>query len=145
MRRYSIVQALPLSFFSRDLYQDVASNWRGAGLMYLLLLVALPTALFVIRIQVAIGQWAHGDAMQIVDQVPSIRILQGVVHVDRPTPLTITDSKGVALAIIDTSGSIASLEGSEAHVLLTRDHLYMRKSGAETRVYDLLNVKDFRV
>ena len=145
MRRYSILHALPLAFFSRDLYRDVALHWRGAGLMYLLLLVALTTALFLTPIQVGIWQWARGGASTIVNQIPTIRIRHGVVEVDRPTPLFITDSKGTALAIIDTSGSITSLEGSDALLLLTRDHMYVRKSGAETRVFDLSRVEDFRM
>src|SRR5216117_1409089 len=104
MRRYSILRALPLSFSSRDLYRDVARNWQGGGLMYLLLLVAMTTMPFLIRIQVGMGQWARGEASQLVNQIPPIRIRHGVVGVSRPTPLTITDSKGTAFAIIDTSG-----------------------------------------
>lgn len=51
--------------------------------------------------------------------------------------------KDVALAIIDTSGGITSLEGSEARVLLTRSLLYVRRSDTETRVFDLSHVRSF--
>ena len=143
-RRYSILRALPLSFFSRDLYRDVAENWRGAGLTYLLILVALPTALLLIRVQSGLLQWAHGDGLQVVNQIPPIQIEHGVVRVDRPMPVIIKEpGKDVALAIIDTSGSITSLEGSEARVLLTRNLLYLRKSDTETRVFDLSRVESF--
>src|SRR2546428_11609695 len=111
MRRYSVVHALLLSFFSRDLYRDVARNWRGAGLIYLLLLVALSTVLFLARAQIGIAQWARGEASQVVNQIPPIQIRHGVVQVSGPSPLIIRASKGTTLAIIDTSGSVASFEG----------------------------------
>ena len=49
MRRFSNVQALALSFFSRDLYRDVASHWKGAGLLYQLLVIVLATLVIEIR------------------------------------------------------------------------------------------------
>jgi len=141
-----MLHALPLSFFSRDLYLDVGRNWRGAGLLYLLFVVALATALIVIHMQVALLRWSHGDASQMVSQIPSIQIRHGIVHVDRATPYFIRNpNNDSVVAVIDTSGSIGSLEGSGAMVLLTRDHLFMRKSGAETRVFDLSRVDNFSV
>jgi hypothetical protein len=47
MKHYGRLQAVYLSFFSGDLYRDVANNWTGIGLVYLLLLLAaawLPSA-----------------------------------------------------------------------------------------------------
>lgn len=41
MKNYSVFHPLYLSFFSKSLYQDVAKNWKGTGLAYLLLLLAL--------------------------------------------------------------------------------------------------------
>ena len=41
MKRYSIFHPLVLSFFSKSLYRDVGKNWRGTGLLYLLLIIAL--------------------------------------------------------------------------------------------------------
>ncbi len=143
MRRYSLFQALPLSFFSRDLYRDVGRNWKGVGLIYLLLLVTLITLSILFRMQLAITQWARDDGVRMVDQLPTIRIQHGVVQVDRATPITITDRRGTAIAIIDTSSSPVSLEGSKAEALLTRNRLYVRKSAAETRVFDLSRIESF--
>jgi len=144
MRRYSILQALPLSFFSRDLYRDVVRSWRGFGLAYLVLLVALLTLVVVIRTGMALDAWVRGEAVGLADQVPRLVIRQRVVEVDRPMPFTIHDPKtGGAVAVVDTTGQVVSLDGLEARLLLTRDHVFYRKSAAETRVFQLSNVKDF--
>jgi hypothetical protein len=41
MRRYSIFHPLVLAFYSKPLYQDVGRRWKGTGLGYLLLLLAV--------------------------------------------------------------------------------------------------------
>jgi len=45
MKRYTLIQALALSFYSRNLYVDVARNWSGIGIRYLLLLLTLAWAI----------------------------------------------------------------------------------------------------
>lgn len=146
MRRYSIFQALPLSFFSRDLYRDVAATWRGIGIVYLLVLVLLTTLLVVVRVKLAFDGWARGPAAAIAEQVPKIVIRHRVVEVDRPMPVVLTDSaSNTELAVIDTTGQVASLDGLEARVLVTATHVIYRKSATETRMFDLRDIKDFTV
>ena len=41
MRQYNLLQAIPMSFYSRKLYQDVAQNWGGMAILYLLFIVFL--------------------------------------------------------------------------------------------------------
>jgi len=144
MRQYSNVRALLLSFYSRDLYREVARTWKGAGLLYQLLIMALATLVVAIRLHVVIAHFHEGPAQGVVAQIPGITIAHGVVSVDAPTPLTIRDPKsGKALAIIDTTGQVTSLAGTEAQVLLTRDKLVVKKGASETRVYDLSRVEHF--
>jgi hypothetical protein len=146
MRRYSIFHALPLSFFSGGLYQDVARSWRGIGLVYLMLLVALATLVVVIRTQIGLDHWVHGEARGLTDQIPRMVIRQRVVEVDAAMPYTIHDTgKGLPIAIIDTTGQITSLDGQVATVLVTADQVMYRKSAAETRVFQLATVKDFTI
>lgn len=146
MRRYSVFHALPLSFFSDDLYRDVARSWRGIGLVYLVLLVALATLVVAIRMQIGLDRWVQGEARGLVEQVPRIVIRHRVVEVDAPMPYTIHDPKtGTPLAIIDTTGQVASLEGQEARVLVTSDQIHYRRSAAETRVFQLSAWKDLTI
>ena len=144
MRRYSILRAIPLSFFSSDLYRDVATSWRGIGLVFQLLLAAFLTLLVLVRIYSALNLWVHREGQQLADQVPKIVIRHRVVEVDRAMPYVIRDSDmRHELAIIDTTGRITSLDSLEASVLLTADRVVMRKSSAETRIVSLSGVENF--
>lgn len=146
MRRYSLFHALPLSFFSGELYRDVARSWRGIGMVYLVLLVALATLVVVIRMQVGLGRWAHGEARGLTEQIPRMVIRHRVVEVDAAMPHVIHDLKtGTAVAIIDTTGQVTSLEGQAAFMLVTSTQILYRKSTAETRVFELAAVKDFTI
>ena len=146
VRRHSILRAVPLSFFSRDLYRDVAASWRGIGLAYLALVVALLTLFAVVWMQVGLGRWAKGPALGFADQIPSIVIRHRVVEVDRPMPLVIVDrSSGKEWMVVDTTGQITSLDGLEASVLVTADHVFYRRSAAETRMFSLAGVDSLKV
>ena len=146
MRRFSILQAVPLSFFSRDLYRDVAGSWRGAGLVYLVVVVALVTAVVVIGMQFSLRRWAAGPAQGFADQVPTIVIRHRVVEFDQPMPYVLQDRKtGKEWVVIDTTGQITSLEGLEATVLLTADRVMYRKSAAETRVFNISAIDNLTI
>ena len=81
-----------------------------------------------------------------IAQLPNLTIANGVVSVDAKTPVSIHDPEtGRVLAIIDTTGSTTSLEGTGASVLLTRDRLFYARSRGETRVFDLSHVQRFHL
>ncbi len=144
MKRYSILHPLVLSFFSQSLYQDVGRNWKGVGFVYLLLLLALSWVPDIVKMQLGLTNFLRSDAAGLVRQLPRITISKGEVSTEVDTPYFINDPKtGKPAAIIDLTGKITSLEGSEALVLLTKKQLIMKKSTAETRVYDLSAVKQF--
>jgi len=144
MRRYSNVQALLFSFFSPDVYRDAARQWRGAGLLYVLLLALIVVVAATLRIQFAVSSFASGTAPKLIAQLPTITIDHGRVAIDQPSPVLIRDPKsGSVVAIIDTTATVTGLEGSEAHVLVTRDHVVFRKSAAETRMFELSRVQHF--
>ncbi|MBI1797008.1 MAG: DUF1189 family protein [Candidatus Eisenbacteria bacterium] len=137
-------RALLDAYFARDVYRDAARNRRGVGMLFTLLLAAIVTLLAVLRIAFALSGFAAGEAPRIIAQLPTITVDHGRVAIDRPSPVTIHDPRtGAPIAVIDTSGAVPSLEGSEAWLLLTRDRLIYRKSAAETRVFELAGVPHF--
>jgi hypothetical protein len=143
VRRFSNIQALLLSFYSRDLYDDVANRWKGAGLLYQLILIALATVAVAIRVHVSMAHFATQEAPPVIAQVPTIHIVNGEVSVNRLTPITIHDPhEGKDVAIIDTSGEITSLEGTEARILLTRNQLIILRRPGITQAYDLRTIKN---
>ncbi|HKQ59311.1 MAG TPA: DUF1189 family protein [Candidatus Eisenbacteria bacterium] len=145
MRRYSIFQAIPLSFFSRDLYRDVATAWRGAGIVYMVVLVAILAVLVLAWMGVSINRWVHDSTRELTAQIPTLVIRHRVVEVGKPMPYVIRSEKGAELVIVDTTGAITSLDDRQATLLVTADRILYRKSSAETRVFNLSGVKDLRI
>jgi hypothetical protein len=71
---------------------------------------------------------------------------RGQVSVNVATPYVIRDpDTSREAAILDTSGTVTSLEGREARVLLTRSQVMLRRERGETRIYDLAGVNHFEV
>src|SRR5215470_9276887 len=144
MKRYSIFHPFVLSFFSKDLYRDVAHHWRGVGFLYLLLLLTIcwiPTA---IKMGADFSKFANDEAPGILDQVPNISITKGEVSITEQMPYTIKSPKtGETLAIIDTTGQ-TTVESSNAPLLLTKTSLMVRQNNrSESRVYNLSGVSQF--
>jgi hypothetical protein len=144
MKRYSIFHPLVLSFFSKSLYRDVGKNWRGTGLLYLAIILALLWIPTIIKGQLGMSAWVGGDSREITKQIPAITITKGQVSTDVPTPHVIKDPKtGADIAIIDTSGTYQNLDNSDAKLLLTKSKLIVRKTEKESQTYDLSGVQSF--
>ena len=146
MRRFNVLQAIPLSFFSKALYQDVARNWPGAAVGYLLLAMLLFWIPRAVRIQIRTAQFCTVRAPGVLRQIPPFDIKHGHVLIDAPLPVMIRDPKDNALlAVIDTAGQYTSPRQAGAHVLLTAHQLMIeRSSGWESRSYDFPPNLDFR-
>ncbi len=145
-KRYSVLDAVYMAFYSGDLYQDVAQRWHGVGAGYLLLLVALCWLPLLIKIHVGFSDFVSRDAPKIIGQIPPITIDKGKVSTTAKTPYFIKDpDSGKELAIIDTGGEITSLDGRQAKLLLTQTKLITRQSAAEVREYDLSQVQHFEI
>lgn len=138
-RRYSAPHALYLSFFSRPFYQDVVSNWKGLGFAYLAALLTLCTIPVVLKIQADI----QNQAPNYIKQLPKITIAKGSLSVTEPQPYIIKDEKtGDPFIIIDTTGTISSLDGSKAVVLLTKTALIVKINSRDTRTFSLSSLSE---
>lgn len=144
--RYSRLAALVLSFFSSNLYRDVAQRWRGFGFWYLVLLVSVSWLPFAIKAQVGFSKFVRQEAPRTLQGFPGITINQGVVSIDRPEPYLWRDpdSKEVIM-YVDTSGAFDLPEGARAKVKLGRSQVTVEQSAYETRTYDLSQVQSFSV
>jgi hypothetical protein len=144
MKKFSIIHIPPLSFYSKELYRDLAMNWRGVNFLYLFLLLAVCWIPITMRVNKFIGQFVNEEAPKILKEVPDITITNGEVSIKEPQPYYIKgpDSNNV-VAIIDTTGTINSLEKTGAYCLLTKNKLIIKQSKVETREYSLSQVKNF--
>jgi energy-coupling factor transporter transmembrane protein EcfT len=134
-REYSIFGAMVrAAFFHAGVYRDVARNWNGIGFWYLFLLLLITWAAFV-----------RNDFPTVVADLPPITINKG--HVTSPVeqPYFIKDKKsGKTMAVIDTTGTINTMDDTDAVVLITDHKIWSRQSNNnEIKQYDLSKVNYF--
>lgn len=151
MKRFSIFHPLYMSFYSSELYQDVGRYWKGVGLGYLFLAMAILQLPMAAKIHVGFSKWVATGANEIVDQIPQITINHGEVSTNVETPYYIkepTDSASRVsatsdyLAVIDLTGKYKTLEDVKTDILLTKHSVLMRNQ-REVRTYDLSGVDGF--
>lgn len=154
MKRFSILHPLYMSFYSGELYQDVGRNWKGVGLGYLFLVMALLQLPLAVKIHVGFSKWVETGANEVVDKIPQINIRHGEVSTNVETPYFIPIPSDPAnrvsetskyLAVIDLTGKYKSLEDVNTDLLLTKHSLIVRNRPAEVRTYDLSGVESFSV
>ena len=126
-REYNVFQALYMSFYSKHLYGDVAKNWKGACLLYLLMVVALIWIPKSIHLQMQTNDLvAFVDKPDVLAKLPSFIIDNGAVSVQGDNPYYFPSDK-MPLAVVDTTGAFASLDDHPlTSVLLTKDRFFYR-------------------
>ena len=138
MKKYSYINSLFYSFYSKSFYQHVARNWKGLRLSYLLFILCLFWIPEISRIHAEVSEFISAEAPKYVKQVPVITISQGKVSIKEKSPYLIsTPGENTPFAIIDTSGQTTSLDKSSALGLLTKSQLIIKNSSSESRTFDL--------
>ncbi len=133
MKQYNYLQALYMSFYSRELYRDVAKNWGMGVILYLLLVLLICWAVKGIVLQPQINKGFESFSNVIVPQIPAITLKDGQVKTPANKPYYIKDPDGKVFAIIDTSGKYTAIdEKNPIFFLLTKDTLMnVRNNGVE--------------
>lgn len=144
MKKFSIIHIPVLSFFSKDFYREVGLQWKGICFAYLLLLLAICWIPGMVKIHLGFSNFIDNEAPAFIDQVPEITITDGRVSIEEPQPyyIKIPDTNDI-LAVIDTTGTINSLEDANSLCLLTKTGFIWRQGEFETRTFDLSQVKNF--
>ncbi len=118
--------------------------WKGVGFAYLLLLLGICWIPTMMKIHVSFSDFIDNEAPAVVKQVPEITITNGEVSVNKPQPYYIkAPETSEVLAIIDTTGTINSLEDPNAICLVTKTRVIWRQSKFETRTFELSGVENF--
>lgn len=139
--KYRFFEATWLSFYSKSLYQDVADNWSGFGLKYLIFIVAISLIPMLVKLHFDIAHHIDEKSPQFIEQIPPFAISEGNVFIDEPQPYTITYLENdQPFIIIDTTGHYQSLEETEAIALLTKTELIVRQQDG-VRAYDLSGIE----
>lgn len=104
MRKYSIIDTIFMSFYSKKVYLDVYRNWRGLGFAYLLVVIMVFSLGELIQMQKFVTQWVINKGPGVVVQVPEIWFTGGNLHHDGKNPLLITDPQTkLPIALIDST------------------------------------------
>lgn len=144
MKRYSIIHLPVWSFFSKALYRDVCCQWKGSGFAYLLLLLAVCWTIPIVKLHRGLSDFVDTEAPKIVSQIPVISVINGKASIAEPQPYYITEpDTGTILFVIDTTGSITSLNDTKAVGLLTERQVIVKKSDVETRTFDFNDVDEY--
>lgn len=145
-RRYTIIHALFMSFFSKSFYKDVGQNWKNYAFLYLLFLLALCSVVKTVKIHHGFVDLLANHSPGFISQIPDITFSQGKASINQDEPYFIKDPEsGEDIAIIDTTGQITSLNDTNAVALLTETKLIIKKNERETQVFDLSEIGDFRL
>ncbi len=144
MKRYGILDALYMSFYSKPLYADVAYSWKGAGLSFLLVLTVFIALVSGAQINAGLQKFVHQEAPAITAQIPEITISKGKLSTPEPRPYLIKDPKSDQLvAVIDATRTDIPGDLEGAYVFAGSSRVVVRKSEAETRIYDLDKIDQF--
>lgn len=142
-RTYTNLQAVARSFGSGPLYRDVARNWRGMALYYLLLVLTISLFLVVANFQRTFYLFLKKEYRGAIDNIPPFQIRDGEVSLEAMQPCEIRNNDtGALIAVIDTTGTIASLDQTDAKFLLTKRKLLTRKEPGPPHERDLSRVKE---
>lgn len=121
MKQYNFLQAIYMSFYSRDLYRDVVRNWGGNIFGYLLFILALTWVLMMIQIQPVLTHFYTNFAEKFFPQVPVMTIHNGEIKTPENRPYLIQETgTKKTVAIIDMSGKYKNLKDANVDVLITK-------------------------
>jgi hypothetical protein len=146
VRQFGMISAVPMSFFSGELYRDIGRHWKGFGFWYLTLLLAVCWIPGMVRVHFQVTKAIYKDGDVFFEQIPPIDIRDGIVTVEAEQPHYIKDPEsGTPFMILDTTGEVTSLDGLEAGALLTETKIITKKANGRTEIIDLSSVEEFHL
>lgn len=143
-RRYNFIQAFFKSFYSKDLYRDVALNWGGMSILYLLSVLTIGWLIISIGVWLLIDVTYHSkmmdaksDFLLMAKQFPDMSIKNGEVHTPENKPYFIKYPRNQRLvAIIDTSDQYHVPPEYKDYVRITKDSMiFVTDKKLETRKF----------
>ena len=151
IRRMKMLSAIPMSFYSAELYRDVGRTWTGSGVLYLTLLLAvcwLPTA---VRTHLGLRRFAATEAQRITAGLPEISIKNGIMETNPHGRFEIRDDnprpgRPTSTFIIDDSIDQVPSDLPAGTMMLTRREFgNARATGADRRILQLSAFGNFNL
>jgi hypothetical protein len=151
MKKFGPLRAIVMSFYSAELYRDVGRNWKGTGLLYLMVLLAIcwvPTAY---RMHAGLHRFA-AQTPAITADFPDISIKNGVMQSRPPGRFELRDpdprpgrEAAVFIVVDDTIDDVPSDLAPDTIMLTRRELGISRSNRAERRIIELSAVGNLDV
>lgn len=125
---YGYWSALWKSFYSRRLYVDIGKRWKGYGLVYLLLVIAILSIPFFLKMTISFNQAFKEQIVEPLLKMPLFYVQNGNVVFDKPMPYLIDNDKKQTLIIIDTTGVVNDFNDKYPYltILINKDKMSFR-------------------
>lgn len=135
MKQYNMLQALFMSFYSAKLYRDVAQNWGGKAILYLLFLLALSWIPMSGQMQYQLNRVYDKHAKDIIQQTPVMTIKDGKMSTPEARPYFIKlPEEKENIAVIDTTGQYKNLQQANAALLVTQTRVIYSQHPDDVRI-----------
>jgi hypothetical protein len=135
MRKFSIKQAPFMAFFSPAFYEDVAENWTGLGLLYLLILYLIDWMLLGALVMFPFSTLLSKEPSKYISQLPTLTLSDHTLSIDKPMPYEIKDPVGgTVAAIIDTKREAMTLEEKDPPLVVTSKHILQKDADGNSSV-----------
>lgn len=102
---FDYLEAIYKSFYSARLYVDVAKRWRGYGLKYLLLVLALVVIPLSLRLLFQTHDYIYDELLYPFQKLPTIYVQKGEVSINKPVPYFIKNKDNQVVGLVDTRES----------------------------------------
>lgn len=135
---YSYFQALYMSFYSPNLYLDVGRRWRGFGFGYLLLVCAVVSIPWAVKMGFEYQEDFRQHVVPSIKKMPTIYYVKGKLKIDKKMPYIVrSDVTDEPVVIIDNTGKFNSLENIPAMVLFTDNKIITKLQYTGTDVTEV--------
>lgn len=130
---YAYWQAWFKSFYSRQLYIDVAKRWRGFGLMYLFTILLIACLPLTIRIAADFQSFFDAQIFSPISKLPPVYIQNGEASLDMSMPYVIRNQNNEVVLIADTRVKTVEIlkyldQYPTLNLFITKDRFYFRLS-----------------
>lgn len=121
-------QALYLAFYSSRLYIDVGKRWRGFGLTYFLLVIAIAAIPLSVKSIMVFNDYYKNQILEPIKKIPDFIVNQGQLVFPNFTPYLISNNKNEVAIIIDDKTNLTQINYlyPKWMIFITSDRLYIR-------------------
>lgn len=126
------LKAIPMSFYSRDIYVEVVREWKGLAFGYLFIVIVCTWILSGARLQSNVNTGLDYFKKEIFNQIPTISITKGHISVDKEVPyyIDINNNKVVAFW---TGKTPAEVKDETAIIIVLSDRVLVAETDIQNR------------